>query len=367
MNPDLFIAGGGPAGLATAIVAARSGLSVIVSDTGHPPIDKACGEGLLPDALEALSHLGIDLSFARSFPLHGIRFLGTGSTPQASFPHGVGRGIQRTVLHSLLLRHAEAAGVRFLWNTTFRGIQANSVLLDSHSIHPRWIIGADGYNSQVRRSAGLDRKSIRSQRIGLRQHFHVAPWSHFVEVYWGEHSQAYVTPVADDEICVAIVSRHRLPGFLIALSSFPGLVHRLKDASPSKPPRGHLTQDFSLRRVTTGNVALVGDASGAVDAITGEGLALAFRQAVALSRALRANDLGLYQVAHRDIAHLPHLMSRALLFMDAFPHLQHRVLAAFQRQPSLFHSMLTLHLKGSPPRLFGRSGLLNLGSKLLLA
>jgi 2-polyprenyl-6-methoxyphenol hydroxylase-like FAD-dependent oxidoreductase len=81
MNPELFIAGGGPAGFATAIVAARSGLSVVVSDTGHPPIDKAYGEGLLPDSLEALSQLGVDLSFVRSFPVHGVRFVGTGSNP----------------------------------------------------------------------------------------------------------------------------------------------------------------------------------------------------------------------------------------------------------------------------------------------
>ena len=84
MNPDLFIAGGRPAGLATAIITVRSGLSVVVSDAGHPPIDKACGGGLLPDSLEALPHLGVDLSFVRSFPLHGIRFPGTGSNPQAS-------------------------------------------------------------------------------------------------------------------------------------------------------------------------------------------------------------------------------------------------------------------------------------------
>ena len=75
MNPDLFIAGGGPAGLATAIVAARSGQTAVVSDTGHSPIDKAGGEGLLPDALEALPYLGVDLFFVRSFPLHGIRFV----------------------------------------------------------------------------------------------------------------------------------------------------------------------------------------------------------------------------------------------------------------------------------------------------
>ena len=102
MNPDLFIAGGGPAGLAAAIAARRYGLSVVVSDPVRPPIDKACGEGLLPASIEALSHLGIDLSSVESFPLHGIRFLGH-TTPQAAFSQSTGLGIRRTVLHSLLL------------------------------------------------------------------------------------------------------------------------------------------------------------------------------------------------------------------------------------------------------------------------
>jgi menaquinone-9 beta-reductase len=366
MNPDLFIVGGGPAGLAAAIAASRSGLSVVVSDTARPPIDKACGEGLLPASIEALSSLGVDLSLVESFSLHGIRFLGS-TCPEAVFSQAIGLGIRRTVLHSLLLQHAEAAGVRFLWNSTFRGIQGSSVLLDSRSIRPKWIVGADGYNSQVRLSAGLDRQAIRSKRLGLRQHFHTTPWSHFVEVYWGEQAQAYVTPVAADEICVAIVSRHKLPPFPVALASFPDLVDRLKDGSPSDSPRGHLTEDCSLRRVTAGNVALIGDASGSVDAITGEGLALAFRQAVALSQALSENDLGLYEAAHRKIVHLPHMMSRALLLMDTFPSLRDRALAAFHHEPSLFHSILALHVSNSPPRLFGRNGIFDLGSQLLLA
>jgi flavin-dependent dehydrogenase len=366
MNPDLFIAGGGPAGLAAAIAASRSGLSVVVSDTARPPIHKACGEGLLPASIEALSSLGVDLSLAESFPLHGIRFLG-GTSSEATFSQGIGLGIRRTVLHSLLLQYAEAAGVRFLWNSTFRGIQGSSVLLDGRSIHPKWIVGADGYNSQVRLSAGLDRQSIRSRRFGLRQHFYTTPWSHFVEIYWGAQAQAYVTPIAGNEICIAIVSRRKLPRFAVALASFPDLVDHLKEANPSDSPRGHLTQDFSLRRVTAGNIALIGDASGSVDAITGEGLALAFLQAIALSQSLSKNNLGLYEAAHRKIVHLPHIMSRALLLMDTFPSLRNRALTAFHHQPSLFHSMLALHVSNSPPRLFGRNGIFDLGSKLLLA
>jgi flavin-dependent dehydrogenase len=133
MNPDLFIASDGAAGLVIAIVAADGGLSVVVSYTRYPPIDTACGKDLVPDAIEALPYLGVDPFFTRSLPLHSIRFLGTGSNPRASFPHGVRLGIWRTVLlPSLLLRHAEAAGVRFFWNTTVRGNQANSVAAVMH-------------------------------------------------------------------------------------------------------------------------------------------------------------------------------------------------------------------------------------------
>src|ERR1700754_2042489 len=110
---DVLIAGGGPSGLACAIAAARQGLQVEVIDAATPPIDKACGEGLLPGSLESLAALGFDLADdlapAQSAILRGIRFLGDSTssndyvTVQAPFPANPGHGISRTVLHSLLL------------------------------------------------------------------------------------------------------------------------------------------------------------------------------------------------------------------------------------------------------------------------
>ena len=70
-STDVFVIGGGPAGLAAAIAARQKGLRVIVADGAEPPIDKACGEGLMPDGLAALGHLGIQLPFEEAHPFAG--------------------------------------------------------------------------------------------------------------------------------------------------------------------------------------------------------------------------------------------------------------------------------------------------------
>ena len=52
---DLLVAGGGPAGLATAVHAARSGLEVVVAEPRATPVDKARVQQLL-DHYNALAH-----------------------------------------------------------------------------------------------------------------------------------------------------------------------------------------------------------------------------------------------------------------------------------------------------------------------
>jgi len=114
-------------------------------------------------------------------------------------------------------------------------------------------------------------------------------------------------------------------------------------------------------------VALIGEASGSVDAITGEGLALAFRQALALGPALAADDLSSYAAAHGKINRLPEFMSSSMLLMDRSRWLRARTLRALSRQPGLFARMLAVHVGELPLQEFGAGGLLNLGWQLLTA
>ena len=335
VKTDVLIVGGGPAGLAAAIAARQRGFTVTVVDAAKPPIDKACGEGLMPDGVEALARLGVRIAPCDFAPFWGIRFINGGTVARADFPGVFGMGVRRTRLHPLLVNRAEEVGVRLLWNTAVRELDFPSA---------RWIVGADGMNSAVRRWAGFGGCPARLRRFGFRRHFPVAPWTDTVDVHWGRDCQVYVTPVGANEVCVAVISRHRHLRLGDALIEFPELAARLGPYAPVTPERGSVTECRRLPRVYRGNVALIGDASGSVDAITGEGLALSFRQALALAEAFAADDLRLYDAAHRRIARMPGAMANLMLLIDERGWLRHPVIRLLAAQPRLFSALLRMHI-----------------------
>jgi flavin-dependent dehydrogenase len=363
-HTDVFIAGGGPAGLAAAIAARARGLDVTVADHGSPAIDKACGEGLMPYALEALSQLGVSFTSGDGYPFDGIRFLGPGASVAAKFPQGTGLGVRRTTLHRILAERAEHCGVHLLWNSPFTGISRSSVTAGGHTISCRYVVGADGGQSAVRRWVGLDARIRDHCRYGYRRHYQIEPWTSRVEVHWSSGCQIYITPVAPDQVCVALLSEN--PSFRLdeALPLFPALASRLRDAPQASTERGSISASRRLRRVVSGNVALIGDASGSVDAVTGEGMSIAFRQALALAKALQSGRLEDYQREHEAIRRHPAFMADLLLLMDRRDTLRRRVLAALSARPKVFAGLLAMHDGPPAPRLIFTS-LLSLGWTIL--
>jgi flavin-dependent dehydrogenase len=134
-----------------------------------------------------------------------------------------------------------------------------------------------------------------------------------------------------------------------ALENWPELRDRLERAELTSRERGAISSMHTLRRVTSGNVALVGDASGSVDPITGEGLRLSFHQALALAEAMQSDNLQKYESAHRELARRPTRMANLMLLLDRNPWVRERAIRALAAKPDLLRSFLAIHSGAATP------------------
>jgi flavin-dependent dehydrogenase len=355
---DVFVIGGGPAGLAAAIAARRKGLAVTVADGSGPPIDKACGEGLMPETQAALAQLGVKLPGRSSYQFRGIRFLESDTAVAADFPDGRGIGIRRTRLHEILISKAENCGVNLLWETPVVGIANHGVYLNDRTVQAQWIVGADGGHSRVRQWCDLNSGVTASYRVASRRHYLVHPWTEYMEVYWASRVQAYVTPVSHEEVCIVTMGETaETADFDHVLNLLPVLRERLSGAELASRERGAVTATQSLARVWQGSVALVGDASGGVDAITGEGLRLAFQQSQALAEAMQAGDLRLYGQAHKKLSRRPLWMGKLMLQFGRCGEMRSRAMKILSRNPELFQRLLAIHVGHSTTKATLTTGL----------
>jgi flavin-dependent dehydrogenase len=367
MGTDVLVVGGGPAGLATAIAASLRGLRVLVADLRRPPIDKTCGEGLLPGAVRALRSLGIELNSRLAFPFKGIRFTDEESSASASLPGGTAFGLRRTALSHVLTERAAQLGVEFLWGARVTGLDSSGVRIDGTRRLSRWVVGADGRDSAVRRWARLSTRGAGRRRFGFRRHYLIAPWTDLVEVYWGRRCQMFATPTAAEEVSVSLLTSEPQMRIDRALPHFPGLARRLKGAATLTTELGAVTAFERARAVVRGNVALVGDASGSVDGIAGLGLSLAFQQAIHLGQALAREDLKAYQAAHRRICKIPTRLNRVLLWMNENAWMRRKVLRLFAKSPGMFGALMSLHTGQRGPEELKASEVIGLGWRVLRA
>jgi len=377
-QPAVVIIGGGPAGLAAGIVLASNQIPTALFERDALPRDKPCGEGIMPTGVRFLQRYAVDTGIDRDqvFPFQGITYRAfRRSQATGTFREGCGWGMPRKVLSNALFQRASQIENLEIYPNT-----QPDVTIDDHGrvnlqtkygqLHPRLVIGADGLTSTVRKSAGIRELSRHYHRWGVRQHFSVKPWSQNVEIYWEDGIEAYVTPCGPELIDIAFLwDRSRIKPSLAGksvvagfLKYFPELIDRLGGAQSYDPPMAVGPLERRIRGPAADGILLMGDAAGYLDAITGEGISLAFAQAVALERtvvpllrekpalngSLTKADLSPYASAYRQIVFPYQCITRLLLALSTRPLLVERIIDLLNRRPTLFQVLLSLNM-GIPP------------------
>lgn len=386
---DVAIVGAGPAGAATALACARRGLEVLLVDRARFPRDKACGEGILPSGVAALAELGLLAEVRRvALPLDGVVFaVDEADAPAAgaAFPAGAGApayglGVRRLALDALLVDAVRAQPTA----TVLEGVAAHDLIRRDDGavagvttavgpVGARVVVAADGLRSRLRDAAGLSRPPRRREdRVGLRAHLAVAalPFGARVRIIVGRALEYYVTPIAADQVQLAILGARRAfsraslsaATFHQHLRAHPRLGPRLADARPLDKPLGAGPFRQRVRGVVGDGLLLVGDAAGYVDAITGEGVGAALRQGLAAGDAvaaalvaagrrtrapLSAASLQPYARAHQAIVRDGDRLTELVLLLAHHPWLARRAIASLARRPAVLQHLLRVHA-GAP-------------------
>jgi flavin-dependent dehydrogenase len=353
---DAIVVGGGPAGLAFAAAAAARGLSVAVLERAALPVDKACGEGILPAGVRALDALGARplLGPEDAAPVREIRWVERdGACTALRLPEPGGLGVRRTALSAALAARARAAGAELREGEEAldhrREAGAAVVRTPRGELRGRVLVAADGLASPVRRREGLDRPPRAPPRYGLRRHLALAPWSDAVEVHFGDGVEAYVTPAGRARVGVAFLFERGPPArFEALIERFPALAARLGGAAFASESRGAGPFARGARARVADRLVLLGDAAGYVDAVTGEGVSLALACALGLAELLPAAlARGATEAALRPYERLwarhfrPYAAwTRLVLALSVRPALRRRVLALAGRAPAPFEALV---------------------------
>jgi len=319
---DVGIIGGGPAGSALAIELGRRGVKVLLLEKARHPRPKACGEGLLPQGVAVLREMGLmEGALAQGFPrVRGLKFKSPGGrTAACDFRDSFGLVVRRDRFDPWLFGIAAA--------TPNVEVRENAIVRDPSEVDARIIVGADGLHSIFHDRAVF--RGRRSNRVGQSAHVRL-DLEDRVEIRFLADGELYMAPSGPGEALVASLGQAYIP-----------LRRRFPDAEFVTPVLSRAPLGLVLKRVVHKNVLLIGDAAGAPDPITGEGLSLALASARIAARVIaERRPLEEYERERLAMGANAHRFGRILRGLSGRPRLADRVIGKFHRDPELARALV---------------------------
>lgn len=337
---DAVVVGGGPAGSTVARELARRGLHVALLEKEKHPRPKACGEGLLPHGVAALEEMGLEFPGVR---VKGLRYVSPGGvTAEADFPSGTGMVVRREKFDAYLFDAASRTpNVEAFVSTPYEPSRWKA----------RWVIGADGLHSQFHRRPEFPASPPAVRRVGLSTHLKGLEIDRDrVEVILHDSGEVYLAPSEGDEALVACLYRQEdlPPGatnedrVMQTLLSLDVLRGRCRGLAFTTPVLGAGPLGLRVGAVATDDTLLVGDAAGAPDPVTGEGMSLGILSARAAAEAIVSGRPGEYEKARRRLASGSEWLGRWILRASKYPAIADRVVRSLVEHPELFTKLLEI-------------------------
>ena len=364
---DVVIAGGGPAGATLAILLGRAGLGVELYEARRFPRDKPCGEGIMPAGVAVLERLGLRAAVGGR-ALATVRYHGFGGTAESGFPRRDGRSFaivaqRRLRLDAALFAEAAAtSGVRVFEDAPVEGAvraggRAVGLGVGGELRRAALVVGADGIESPVRRSLGLERRARgdAGRRVGVRRHFRLAPGQpgpDRLEIFVGRGRELYVAPLPDGELLLAaLCDRDALGGAAATalarwIAAEPALAGWLEGAEAISALAGRAPVTRRARAGFAPGAVLLGDAAAASDPLTAGGIAHALvtaeRLAAFVPRALAEGDLWLarFDRARRRLLRPHGWLTAVLVFAARRPLVARATLAGMRAAPPVMRALL---------------------------
>ena len=325
---DLVVVGAGPAGTATALGALDEspGLRVLMVDRADFPRDKTCGDGIAHHAIAELASIGVRGVEHGWAPVRRLE-LAAGSARVSSSRERLGWVIPRAVFDARLVERATDAGAVLIRHRAVQvSADADGVTVDDIA-RASVVVGADGPYSVTRTAAGLAPTERRA--LALRGYTPPRPgWEGGQLIRFGEQRQPSYAWAFDRGDGLTNVGYGELLGRHVDKPPTRDLLlHELERILPGSTDGG---SDFRAHHLPLsswrwphpdGRVLLVGDASGLVNPMTGEGIyyavATGIRAGRAAARAIGTGDPSSTGESYRS--EVRHLLGR---------HLRHTSVAA---------------------------------------